>query len=354
MAALVELVEHGKTKPAGTVVYKLPAAAPPVVTGAPRRHDPSRRAEPIGHRRRRVMRSIAVAGSWAAAQARGQRHEQALDFRVNHWADGMTRALGVKGGEWNREGQRSPDVEATYDLVAGKFVDQRPIANLFEQRKRFRRSPTRAASSDTCVPKAARYRSGSAPQAIELDQPFASYDPVEHRRRRLGVVHPQSIPSTRKPSRARRPIRNTSTVPRRHRREATRRRASSRRRPATGSASQRSVLADRAQHRLRARRPRSSFISSNSCRSSHAGMRVSSANTGHRCLGAWNRRRRRAFDRHESPDPIVAPRRDRAGLRRLAGRRSPAPSAASTQRRPSRHGRGRRISMATGSPTTSA
>lgn len=61
-----------------------------------------------------------------------------LDFKINHWTDGMSRAVGVKGGTWDpKENERMPDTEATYDVVAGKFVEKKPISDLFEQRKRF-------------------------------------------------------------------------------------------------------------------------------------------------------------------------------------------------------------------------
>ena len=54
-----------------------------------------------------------------------------LDFRINHWFDGWTRAVGTRGGRWDaRADQRSPDVEAEYDLVAGKFVRTAPIPDV--------------------------------------------------------------------------------------------------------------------------------------------------------------------------------------------------------------------------------
>src|ERR1041385_3895114 len=60
--------------------------------------------------------------------------EKKLDFTVNHWADGWTKAYGLKGGDWvKKENQRSPDTEATYDLTLGKFVENKQIGDLFEQ-----------------------------------------------------------------------------------------------------------------------------------------------------------------------------------------------------------------------------
>jgi hypothetical protein len=107
---------------------------------------------------------------------------KALDLRVNHWADGMTRALGLKGGEWDRkENQRTPDTEATYDLIAGKLVDRTPIADLFEQRKRFQVLAdaggtldfVRMAWDNSSVQ---LWRAGK-PAPLEVDQPLGQYDP---------------------------------------------------------------------------------------------------------------------------------------------------------------------------------
>jgi hypothetical protein len=106
---------------------------------------------------------------------------KALDFRVNHWTAGMTRAIGVKGGEWDKkENQRSPDVEAIYDLVRGAFVDRKPIADLFEQRKRFQVLAEVHDRLDfvRILPDASAmqvWRDGK-PTASDLDQPLAQYD----------------------------------------------------------------------------------------------------------------------------------------------------------------------------------
>ena len=109
-------------------------------------------------------------------------HDKRLDLTVNHWTDGWTRAVGIKGGDWvKKENQRSPDTEAVYDLVAGKFIENKPISDLFEQRKRFavladsngqasfvRMTPTNDAIQV--------WRAGQM-KVVELDQPFTSYDP---------------------------------------------------------------------------------------------------------------------------------------------------------------------------------
>src|SRR6185503_13511723 len=42
-------------------------------------------------------------------------YSQKLDFKINHWLLGYTRAVGIKGGEYDRkEDQRSPNIEAWY------------------------------------------------------------------------------------------------------------------------------------------------------------------------------------------------------------------------------------------------
>jgi hypothetical protein len=53
-----------------------------------------------------------------------------LDFKVNHWLSGYTRAVGVKGGEYDRkEDQRSPNVEAWFDVPRATFDRRRRRAH---------------------------------------------------------------------------------------------------------------------------------------------------------------------------------------------------------------------------------
>src|SRR5262249_11421760 len=107
---------------------------------------------------------------------------QTVDFHVNHWASGWTRAFGVKGGAWvKKENQRSPDTEASFDLIANKFVADKPIPDLFEQRKRFQ--VMAGADGQLDFVRAAwdnqplqLWRDGK-PAPLTLDQPLASYDP---------------------------------------------------------------------------------------------------------------------------------------------------------------------------------
>jgi len=109
---------------------------------------------------------------------------KALDFKVNHWSDWWTKAYGIKDGEWDRkENQRSPNVEATYDLIAGKLVDKHPIADLFEQHKRFQALEQAKADANLDFVKLSwdnasivAWRAGK-PQTIELDQALGQYDP---------------------------------------------------------------------------------------------------------------------------------------------------------------------------------
>ncbi|MFT3694781.1 MAG: hypothetical protein QM831_16650 [Kofleriaceae bacterium] len=105
-----------------------------------------------------------------------------LEFHVNHWSDGWTKAYGIKGGEWDRkENQRSPDAEAVYDLVTGKLGDKKPITDLFEQHKRFQTLADSNGSIDFVKfswdnTSLVAWKKGIG-QPIELDQALGQYDP---------------------------------------------------------------------------------------------------------------------------------------------------------------------------------
>ena len=174
----------------GKVVYRTPAATRVAVVergGAPRlvlyrsvpgragtRHSVELRAPDTGKRVGKVG-TLDVDAAGASAK---------LDFRVNHWTAGMTRAVGMRGGTWNkREDQRSPDVEATYDVVDGKVVATAAITDVVEQRRRYALLAEVAAGAD--VPDAfARaapdlsgielWRDGKR-TPLELDQPLLAY-----------------------------------------------------------------------------------------------------------------------------------------------------------------------------------
>jgi len=188
VAALVELADAGKTKPAGTVVYRVgPATHITAITrdGALRLAVHRATATQTGTRHEVELLAVdsgrRVAGGRALELDRNDTDVK-LELHVNHWADGMTRAFGIKGGEWDpKENQRSPNVEAQFDLVAGKIVDKKPIGDLFEQRKRYgmladaggKLDFVRMSWDNTGVE---LWRAGK-PVPLELDQPIASYDP---------------------------------------------------------------------------------------------------------------------------------------------------------------------------------
>jgi hypothetical protein len=106
-----------------------------------------------------------------------------LDFRINHWTDGFTHAIGVKGGHWDpKENQRTPDVAADYDVVDAAFkttVIDDPMAFAHRARVMADRPAgavaTFARMSDDLTT-VELWRDG-APQNLDLDQPVAQYDP---------------------------------------------------------------------------------------------------------------------------------------------------------------------------------
>ena len=186
VAALVELADKGKTRPAGSVVYKIaPATHITVVTrdGKPR-IAVHRLTGPAGGTHELELLALDTARRVGAARtlALGAGEvSKALEFRVNHWSDGWTLAHGIKSGEWDRkEDQRSPDLEATYDLVTGKLVDKQKIEDLFEQRRRFTALADAKGQLDFVRTgwdnKGLQAWHAGKPHALELDQPLAMYD----------------------------------------------------------------------------------------------------------------------------------------------------------------------------------
>ncbi len=181
-ATLIELSAHGKA-----AVYTIPAAttmtlimrdgkqrlvvhrAAPTKTGT--RHDIQIVALDTGR---------AVASGHLELDATG--NDPKLELHVNHWADGFSRAIGTKGGEWDpKENQRTPDGEATYDLATGKFIDKHAIDDLFEQRKRYQVMADAGGvvdfvhmAWDNSAPQV--WHNGH-PKPVELDQPMQQYDP---------------------------------------------------------------------------------------------------------------------------------------------------------------------------------
>jgi hypothetical protein len=185
-AALVELTGT-KAKPAGTLVYKLaPATHMTIITrdGKPRLSVHRAIASKTGVRHEVEIIALETGKRVTAGRPLELDTKDAsatLELRVNHWSDGYTHAIGLKGGEWNKkENQRTPDVEATYDLVTGRFVDQHPIEDLFEQRKRYQTLADAHGELDFL--RMAWDNSGvqvwhtGKLQAIALDQPITNYD----------------------------------------------------------------------------------------------------------------------------------------------------------------------------------
>jgi hypothetical protein len=130
-AALVELAG----KKAGSAVYKLAAAdhiTPIVRDGKPR--IAVHRVTGTKH----TVELVAIEnGKRVQAGKPFDTEDKKLDFRVNHWSDGFTRAYGIKAGEWDKkEDQKAPDQEAMFDLVTGKLTTTK-IADLFDQKRRF-------------------------------------------------------------------------------------------------------------------------------------------------------------------------------------------------------------------------
>ena len=186
IAALVELAAKGK-RPAGTVVYKIApadhitliardgkqrvAVHRTAATKVGTRHDVELVAIETG-RRIAPLRSLELDAAGTNKQ---------LDFRVNHWTEGYTRAHGIKAGAWDRkEDQRSPDSEASYDLIKRK-VEKWPMQDLFEQRRRFQTLADAGGRGDffrvNWDNTGLQVWDDARPKAVELDQAFATYDP---------------------------------------------------------------------------------------------------------------------------------------------------------------------------------
>ncbi len=186
-AAMIELAANGK-KPAGSVVYKLgPATNITVIQRDGKRVVAVHRTSEVKDAVRHEVSLFALETGNRIATGRpldvdANNASKPLDFRINHWSDGMTRAHGLKGGEWDKkENQRTPDVEATYDLVTGRFTDRHPIEDLFEQRKRYQALADANGQLDflrmTWDNSAVQLWRAGKPHPLELDQALQQYDP---------------------------------------------------------------------------------------------------------------------------------------------------------------------------------
>jgi hypothetical protein len=186
--ALVELTDKGKGKPPGTVVWKAgPAKHITVVTRDGKPRIAMHRATEAGGNTKHEIELLALENGARLAPPRafevdGTGAHKPLDFKVNHWSDGWTRAHGIKGGTWDpKENMRGADVEATYDLVLGKISESKKIDDLFDQRKRFQVLVDAGNRTDfvRIAPDGASAQlwRGGRPKPLELDQPIAQYDP---------------------------------------------------------------------------------------------------------------------------------------------------------------------------------
>lgn len=182
VGALIELA-----KKTATPVYKVgPAAHVSVIArdGATRVAVHKTTATKTGTRHEVELFAVETGKRVAAGKPSelDKDHHKKLDFRVNHWSDGWTRVSGLKGGEWNRkENIRGADSEATYDLVTGAFVENKPIADVVEQRKRYQTLAEAGGRLElvrmTWDNNAVVVWTRGQPRTIELDQSIQTYDP---------------------------------------------------------------------------------------------------------------------------------------------------------------------------------
>jgi hypothetical protein len=108
-------------------------------------------------------------------------HVAKLDFRINHWADGYTRLVGIKGGTWDaKEDQRSPDHEAWYDVFTGAFSKRIDITNVLEHTQLMRTLAVHSNEAQFLSVGAKLDRldfvTAQGRQPIELAQPFRHYN----------------------------------------------------------------------------------------------------------------------------------------------------------------------------------
>jgi hypothetical protein len=187
VAGLIELSAKNKRKPAGSTVYRVPAAdhIGLIMRDGKKRIAVHRQAEKTGTTTHTVEVLALETGKRVASgkplviDANG--HDKKLDFRVNHWSDGWTKAYGVKAGEWDKkEDQKAPDQEATLDLVSGK-MERKKIDDLFDQKRRFTALADAQGKLDFLrVPPNGSgielWRAGKM-SPLTLDQKFGDYDP---------------------------------------------------------------------------------------------------------------------------------------------------------------------------------
>ncbi len=187
VAGLIELSSKDKKKPVGFALYRVaPADHISLITrGGKQRVAVHRQAEQTGA----TMHTVELlalengkrvkSGKPIIVDADG--HDKKLDFRVNHWSDGWTRAYGVKAGEWERkENQKATDQEGTMDVVTGKF-ERKKVDDLFEQKRRFTALAESGGKLDflRLPPDGSGIElwRGGKMTSLTLDQKFGDYDP---------------------------------------------------------------------------------------------------------------------------------------------------------------------------------
>lgn len=197
VAAMFELVAPStkpaakpaaKAAPTSKIVYKLgPAKDITVITRDGKPRIAVHRVTPSGDATKHEVEIDSLETGKRVSAGRpleldAKQSNKKLELTVNHWSDGYTIAHGIKGGEWDKkEDQRTPDVEASYDLVTGKFVAQKKIEDLFDQHKRYQ---ALAEAHDTINflrvawdNSAVQIWHNAHPIAVTLDQPITNYDP---------------------------------------------------------------------------------------------------------------------------------------------------------------------------------
>jgi hypothetical protein len=187
VAALVELADKGKGKPPGAVVYKLgPATHITAIMRDGKQRVAIHKATASASGTRHDVELVAIETGKRIAAGRpleldSNGKQAKLELTVNHWSDGMTRAYGIKAGAWDRkEDQRSPDTEATYDLITGK-LETKKIDDLYEQRRRFQALAD--AGNQLDFVRMAWDNSGlqlwkaGRSKPLAFDEPLANYDP---------------------------------------------------------------------------------------------------------------------------------------------------------------------------------
>jgi hypothetical protein len=103
-----------------------------------------------------------------------------IDFKPAYFTDGMTVAVGTRGGIWRKsEDQRSPDTAAAYNLLTGKWVSDEPIADLLNRARNLEimtehARPLFARMKDD-LSAVEIWRAGVA-RPVNLDQPLENYD----------------------------------------------------------------------------------------------------------------------------------------------------------------------------------